>query len=1356
MRRMANLPLPFGAGWHSVARPLCASAALALLLSCGGGGGGGGGGNTVLDEQKGVSTGFTGDLNWEVTGGGADGGVGGGADGDGGVGGGGDFGQFRNAMVVVKFPNGTELGRAPTDPNTGMVTIKPGKSYQGPLYLELQGGPNASYYEEGKGDFVPFPAGTVIRVWVPKITKNIGITPFTDAGFRLLTEGSTPERATGTPSAEQIGAANNKIRDVLNQQFPASLRVDDITRLPFIKSPSIAAGTISTDPRGIYGLVNGAFSKQAAMFNANEPAPTLAALKHFGEDMLDGKLDGMRDAQPAVPAGNRTYDAHTYTGELSSALAEQSYRFGDNSAVLALPKLLNYGNSRYEGYLFDASLRPDGSAYNTVAGWVNDNAANRKVGDSVNKLPNVSRVFGVFGNFGHGSVFMKTDAPNSQSKVYAVGDNTNGELGLGHRTSTAGQAVELALPNVLTHIAGGFAHTVARLADGTVYTWGDNSYSQLGQGVDGSTLARSETPVKVNLPAGAVAVAATNTASYALLDDGRVYSWGSSLGFGLLGDGTKDSVRSTPGPVMTTGGALADVVQIAARDNDAIVLRRDGTVLNWGSFPADEAGGYVDSDVSAPYNGGTPLPAPVAGLPSGVQVRKLLTEQGLFAALMSDGAVYTWGVHFDITADGILRDLVPARVLGLAPVRDLMPGGFIGYGQRPFDRMTAMAIDPRGGMWKVRGRVAEQFDPANPTQQRRPQGQAPRNDCKSCHLVLTDWPLTAPAPTNSASCVPPSSIHGGSGSPSLIHSDTKCEQCHNPSRITPTLTTGWLNCVRPSDLPVRTNPTTPPIQSTACTIPAGHVYTPPGTVCSSCHNSIVARPLSCAQPSSSTLPSIATTARIVSAVNDDNATIAAGSTTRDATPTLQGTLSAALASGQSVRVLRNGAAAGSATVNGTSWSYTDSGAGNGSQTYSARVEAGSAFGSVVNTYAIVIDTVAPSVSANVTAIADDISGTVPPGGTTSDTTPTVLGSSSATLGSGESIRLLRNGVAIATFSASGASWSYTEPTALAQATYDYQAQVIDAAGNAGAAGTSQRVTINTSVPLPNAATTITTVNAAALGGASSVAPNNDTTPTIAGAIQRALNAAPAEVVRVYRNGEAVGVATVTGTSWTYTSPALADGTYTFLARIEQSTNSAVFAAASNSVSDPIDATPPRQTITATAIGKVAPFANADRTVPGYNAASVISGLTNDPNPTIRLQFSAPLASGETLEITRELGADKPASITAKLRDCGTNCVEFDDTPGVKIGTPALGSPNEQLPTKVQYTVRVRDAAGNVSPAGTSSPLAFSFGYFACNRARVAHTDNKDCAGCHRSFVNDQTNAFFVAAPPATSLYWCTP
>jgi hypothetical protein len=1549
------------------ARAFLCCAAMVGVLSCGGGGGDA----PATREQRpeGVYSGFSPApgitleqaLNWEYEStGGGDGGVGPGADGDGGVGAGGDFGQFRNARVRVSYPDGTLVGggEALTDANSGMVTIVPRQGYRGPLLLELHGGNGATYYEEGKDTFVDFPAGRVIRAVVPSIDRNIGITPFSEAAFRLLTEGSTPQRAANParPTAAEIAAANARVLAILNQQFPQALRVDDVARLPFIKSPTIGAGSIGIDARGRYGLVNGAFSKQAAMFNPNRTQPTLDAVAQIGSDLLDGVLDGMNGNQSAVGAGARTYDPHTLTGELSSALAEQSYRFGNNESQLALPKVLNFANSRYEGYLFDASLTAAGQAFDTVVGWVGDNSRNRTIGQAFNKLPNEPRVYSVVGNFGHGSLFFRANTGNSLPKTYVVGDNVNGELGIGSTTSTAGQAVEIQLPGVPTHVAGGFGHTLARMADGSVYAWGANSSGQLGLG----NTTSATTPQRVTLPRGALAVAATSTASYALLDDGSVYAWGSSAGFGLLGDGNKNGASNVPTPITSLSG----IVQISARDNDAVVLRRDGTVLHWGSFPADPTA-FTPGDVTAPYAGGTPLPTAVAGLPTGVAVRKVLTEQGLFAALLANGAVYEWGVYFDITANAVLRDLQAQRVLGLPPLRDMMPGGFIGYGVRPFDRLTAMGIDYRGGMWKVRGRVAEEFDPANPTLQRRPRNQAPRADCASCHIPLNDWPLTPEPPTTTDVCQPPTSIHGGgTNGPSLIHAETFCEKCHNPARQPPAplFPNGWLTCVKPTTLPPRSNPQAPPVVSNACSIPANHTSTPPGTVCASCHNSVVARPLNdpalnCAQPQSSALPSLSTRVTIASALNDAGQTIAAGSATTDTTPALQGTLSAALQSGESVRLLRNGSAIGAATASGTTWSFTDPGAPNGALTYSARVEAGSAFGPSSNGYAITvdtaaptqtttvvisdditgalanpgftsdttpavsgtlsaatasgevvrvfrggvavanvnasgtgwsfteptaltggahtytarvvdavgnlgpisagaqvtivtnlpsatltraatdsnatipangftndntptlqgaisaalgsgqsvrvlrdgvafggaatvtgtnwtftdtgaangshtytarteqgtvfsaqsagyaftIDTVVPTQTANVTQISDDISGDLANGATTSDTTPTVAGTLSAALGANESLQVLRNNTLAGTIAPSGTSWTFTEPSALAAATYTYAARVVDSANNAStASGSTRSVVINTSFPLANAATTLSTINGVAPSNGT-VPSNNDRTPTLAGTIQRAINPS-AERVRVYRSGGNLPAATfdasVDGTNWSFASASLSDGTYTFLARIEQINNSAVFGEPSASVNDPIDGTAPG-TLTVTATSNVAPSSTVSGAVPASNN---IVGQTNDPTPTVTVQLSAALASGESLVIRRN-----GAVITPSLASCGTNCFRFtDDPPNVSIPVPP-GEPNTNLPQANVYTARVTDAAGNFSEGS----LTANFDYFTCNQARANSTfggthpsitsADTNCAQCHRIFSARST---YVAVPQTNAAYWC--
>ncbi|MEG2120311.1 MAG: hypothetical protein RRY53_08120, partial [Pseudoflavonifractor sp.] len=96
----------------------------------------------------------------------------------------------------------------------------------------------------------------------------------------------------------------------------------------------------------------------------------------------------------------------------------------------------------------------------------------------------------------------------AEGTIYAAGGNDHGELGQ-NNTQKIGTAVPVKgfkakgnLTNVVD-IAGGDDYSMALLSNGTVYTWGDNSYGQLGSEmiptVDGTIFHNySTTPVQVN------------------------------------------------------------------------------------------------------------------------------------------------------------------------------------------------------------------------------------------------------------------------------------------------------------------------------------------------------------------------------------------------------------------------------------------------------------------------------------------------------------------------------------------------------------------------------------------------------------------------------------------------------------------------------------------------------------------------------------------------------------------------------------------------------------------------------------------------------------------------------------------
>ena len=549
--------------------------------------------------------------------------------------------------------------------------------------------------------------------------------------------------------------------------------------------------------------------------------------------------------------------------------------------------------------------------------------------------------------------------------------------------------------------------------------------------------------------------------------------------------------------------------------------------------------------------------------------------------------------------------------------------------------------------------------------------------------------MTAPAPTSGNVCVPPTGIHGDISDPSttLLHADTQCEQCHNPARLVarPSFTDGWLNCVRPPNLPPRPQPVTPTADTETCTVKPGHVFTPPGTTCASCHNSVIARPLQqipgstpgkvCGQPPSTALPTIRTTATIASAVNDAGAVIASGASTPDTTPTLRGTLSAALAAGQTVSLLRNGAVvAGSAAVSGTSWTFTDPGGASGSQTYHARVVAGTAFGATGNGYTIVIDAAAPTAVANVTEVRDDVSGVVVTGSSTSDTTPTIVGAFSAAPGTGETVRIERNGVLLAgaPVTVSGATWRFTEPSALAPGTYSWQARVVDVAGNLGQPGTSQSATVVTNLASATITSAFNDAGAAIAAGATT----SDTTPRLQGTINAAL--AAGQSVRVRRGAVVLeGSATVSGTGWTFTDPGSPQGSQSYTAFVQVGT---VVGQPSAPYAIVVDSVAP------TAAANVTEIRDSFLGIP------VTGGTSSDSTPTVNGTLSGALAAGESVRLQRTAAGAAPVVV-----------------PGVTVSGGAWtfteASPLAQA--TYSYQAQIVDAAGNLGALGTAQTVTIS-------------------------------------------------
>jgi alpha-tubulin suppressor-like RCC1 family protein len=143
-------------------------------------------------------------------------------------------------------------------------------------------------------------------------------------------------------------------------------------------------------------------------------------------------------------------------------------------------------------------------------------------------------------------------AIKADGSMWAWGRNQRGQLGDGTNTSQSAPELIGAAPNWVAVAAGGSGseegdgHSMALMADGSLWTWGDNQRGQLG---DGTTVTRN-TMNQVGTKTNWVAISAGGQHCLALTSTGEIWAWGYNAD-GQVGDNTVAD-RKTPVQVLAT------------------------------------------------------------------------------------------------------------------------------------------------------------------------------------------------------------------------------------------------------------------------------------------------------------------------------------------------------------------------------------------------------------------------------------------------------------------------------------------------------------------------------------------------------------------------------------------------------------------------------------------------------------------------------------------------------------------------------------------------------------------------------------------------------------------------------------
>jgi alpha-tubulin suppressor-like RCC1 family protein len=206
-------------------------------------------------------------------------------------------------------------------------------------------------------------------------------------------------------------------------------------------------------------------------------------------------------------------------------------------------------------------------------------------------------------------------------------------------------------------VSASYNHSLALLADGSVWGWGTNLSHQLGVEKGDYRL----TPMRINFEQKVKFIASGGSRNFAITDQDEVWAWGS----GSIGSPSYLSKSSKLRPFKKVAH-IPGVIQLALEGMDSwdqgfvLALDQNGKVWTWKD---------VDLDVLS-SNGDESIPEVVDGLP---EITAIFAGGSLALALDKEGQVWGWGYwkrYFDPTKED-QTPTGPVQIPNLVNVRQI-------------------------------------------------------------------------------------------------------------------------------------------------------------------------------------------------------------------------------------------------------------------------------------------------------------------------------------------------------------------------------------------------------------------------------------------------------------------------------------------------------------------------------------------------------------------------------------------------------------------------------------------------------------------------------------------------------------
>jgi alpha-tubulin suppressor-like RCC1 family protein len=230
-----------------------------------------------------------------------------------------------------------------------------------------------------------------------------------------------------------------------------------------------------------------------------------------------------------------------------------------------------------------------------------------------------------------------TAAIKTDGTLWTWGRNNNSQLGDNTTANKSSPVQTIAFGTNWKQVSAGNSNTAGIKTDGTLWTWGANANGQLG---DNTIVAKSSPVQTITFGTNWMQVSSgyVNLFMAAIKTDGTLWTWGANATYGQLGDNT---VAPKSSPVQTVAFGT-NWKQVTSGGFHCAATKTDGTLWGWGR---NDSGQLGDNTVA-------PKSSPVQTVAFGTNWKQVSCGYTHTAAIKTDGTLWVWGSN----ANGALGD----------------------------------------------------------------------------------------------------------------------------------------------------------------------------------------------------------------------------------------------------------------------------------------------------------------------------------------------------------------------------------------------------------------------------------------------------------------------------------------------------------------------------------------------------------------------------------------------------------------------------------------------------------------------------------------------------------------------------